>query len=165
LTGGSTAVTLAGVTGTPDHVRRNHVAWDRWAAEYAGPGRENWAALRPSWGIWSVPEAQPATAATLQDQFGLRFPLVHASAEQIPFADASFDLVISEYGAHVVLSWPEEDDLPADRTLRRPYFGLQICDLIEIRPPPGSTSRQPIATLEWARQWPCEEVWKAGKPL
>ena len=37
-----------------------------------------------------------ATAAALQDRFGLRFPLIHASAEQIPLADAAFDLVISE---------------------------------------------------------------------
>src|SRR5262252_8615703 len=45
--------------------------------------------------------AQLATARQLQDQFGLRFPLVHASAEQPPFADASFDLAISEYGASI----------------------------------------------------------------
>jgi SAM-dependent methyltransferase len=43
--------------------------------------------------------AQLATAAALQDRFGLRFPLIHASAEQVPFAGATFDLVISEYGA------------------------------------------------------------------
>jgi SAM-dependent methyltransferase len=253
------------MTATPDHVRTNRVAWDRQAAQYAEPGRDNWAAAEPSWGIWNVPEeqlgilppslhgadclelgcgtgyisawlgrrgarpvgldnsaAQLQTAAALQDDFGPRFPLVHASAEQIPFADASFDLVISEYGAstwcdpyawvpeaarvlrpggqliflvnsiHVVLTWPEEEDLPATRTLLRPYFGMHrfqwlgseavefhlghgdmirllnrcgllICDLIEIQPPPGSTSRHPIATLEWARQWPSEEVWKAVK--
>jgi len=32
--------------------------------------------------------AQLATAAALQDRCGLRFPLIHASAEQIPLADA-----------------------------------------------------------------------------
>ena len=37
----------------------------------------------------------------LQARFGLRFPLIHASAEQAPFADASFDLAISEYGASI----------------------------------------------------------------
>jgi ubiquinone/menaquinone biosynthesis C-methylase UbiE len=41
-------------------------------------------------------EAQLATARQLQDRFGLRFPLIHASAEQAPFADACFDLAISE---------------------------------------------------------------------
>lgn len=43
--------------------------------------------------------AQLATARSLQREFGLGFPLVHASAEQVPLADASFDFAISEYGA------------------------------------------------------------------
>ena len=45
--------------------------------------------------------AQLTTARQLQDRFGQRFPLVHGSAEQAPFADASFDLAISEYGASI----------------------------------------------------------------
>jgi SAM-dependent methyltransferase len=45
--------------------------------------------------------AQLATARQLQDRFGLRFPLIHASAEQAPFDDGSFDLAISEYGASI----------------------------------------------------------------
>jgi ubiquinone/menaquinone biosynthesis C-methylase UbiE len=40
--------------------------------------------------------AQLATAARLQAEFGLQYPLVHASAERTPFADATFDLAISE---------------------------------------------------------------------
>ena len=98
--------------------------------------------------------AQLATAAALQDRFGLHFPLIHASVEQIPLADAAFDLVISEYGAsiwcdpyvwipeaarvlrpggrliflvnsvHIVLTWPDQDDQPATETLQRPYFGM-----------------------------------------
>jgi SAM-dependent methyltransferase len=44
---------------------------------------------------------QLATARRMQDEFGLVFPLVHADAECAPFADASFDLVISEYGASI----------------------------------------------------------------
>jgi ubiquinone/menaquinone biosynthesis C-methylase UbiE len=45
--------------------------------------------------------AQLATAAALQHRFGLHFPLIQASAEQVPLADATFDLVISEYGASI----------------------------------------------------------------
>jgi SAM-dependent methyltransferase len=170
-----------------------------------------------------ISPAQLATARELQQRFGLRFPLLHASAEQVPFADAAFDLVISEYGASIwcdpyqwipeaarllrpggrlvflvnavqlMLSVPDEVDLPATDRLLRPYFGMhrfewpddesvefhlghgdmirllrdcgfEVEDLIEIRPPAGSTTRHPLATLEWAQQWPCEEVWKARKP-
>ena len=169
-----------------------------------------------------ISPAQLATARELQERFGLRFPLLHASAEQTPFADAAFDLAISEYGASIwcdpytwipeaarllrpggrliflvnavqlMLSIPDEDDLPATEQLLRPYFGMhrfewpddqsvefhlghgdmirllrrcgfEVEDLIEIRPPAGATTQHPLATLEWAQQWPCEEVWKARK--
>jgi SAM-dependent methyltransferase len=248
-----------------DHVLRNRLAWDRWAADYAGPGLRGWETDEPSWGIWSVPEAdaavlpatlggqdsielgcgtgyvsawlgrrgarpvgldnsagQLATARALQERFGQRFPLVHASAEETPFADASFDLAISEYGASIwcdpyawipeaarllrpagqliflvnsvllMLTIPDQDGLPATGRLLRPYFGMhrfewpddssvefhlghgdlirllrrccmQVEDLIELRPLPGATASHPLATFEWARQWPCEEVWKARK--
>ena len=42
----------------PEHVRRNRLQWDRWAADYVEPGRRNWNDDEPSWGIWSVPESQ-----------------------------------------------------------------------------------------------------------
>ena len=43
--------------------------------------------------------AQLATARRLQEETGLRFPLVEAPAERVPLPDASFDLAFSEYGA------------------------------------------------------------------
>ena len=167
--------------------------------------------------------AQLATARELQRRFGLRFPLIHASAEQAPFADASFDLAISEYGASIwcdpyawipeaarllrpggrliflvnsvllMVTSPDQDGMPATERLLRPYFGmhrfewpddqsvefhlghgdmirllrrcgLEVEDLLELQPEPGAAASHPLATLEWARQWPCEEVWKARKP-
>jgi hypothetical protein len=39
--------------------------------------------------------------------------------------------------------------------------GFEVTDLIEVRPPEGSTTRYPYVTFEWASRWPCEEVWKA----
>ncbi len=166
--------------------------------------------------------AQLATARELQQRFGRRFPLIQASAERTPLADAAFDLAISEYGASIwcdpyawvpeaarllrpggqliflvnsvllMLTVPDEDDLPATERLQRPFFGMhrfewpgdesvefhlghgdlirllrrcgfEIEDLIELRPEPGATSSHPLATIEWARQWPSEEVWKARK--
>jgi SAM-dependent methyltransferase len=45
--------------------------------------------------------AQLATAARCQERYGPAFPLVEADAEAVPARDASFDLVVSEYGASV----------------------------------------------------------------
>jgi SAM-dependent methyltransferase len=41
--------------------------------------------------------------------------------------------------------------------------GFEIEDLVELRPEEHATTRYPFVTLEWARQWPCEEVWKVRK--
>lgn len=48
-----------------------------------------------------VTPAQLATAGRCQEHFGLTFPLVEASAEDVPLPDNSFDLAVSEYGASV----------------------------------------------------------------
>jgi SAM-dependent methyltransferase len=46
-------------------------------------------------------EAQLETAREMQREFGIDFPLIHASAEDPPLAGGSFDLVFSEYGAAI----------------------------------------------------------------
>jgi SAM-dependent methyltransferase len=43
--------------------------------------------------------AQLATAARMQGETGIEFPLLEAPAERVPLPDASFDLAFSEYGA------------------------------------------------------------------
>jgi SAM-dependent methyltransferase len=167
-------------------------------------------------------EAQLATARRLQRAHGLDFPLLHGSAEAVPYPDASFDFAISEYGACLwadpyrwvpeaarllrpgarltflvnsylmALCNPEEDNVAATDRLLRPAFGLyriewpgdhgvefhlshgdwirllrrsgfEIENLIEVQPSADATTRYPFVTLEWARQWPCEEVWKVRK--
>jgi SAM-dependent methyltransferase len=166
---------------------------------------------------------QLETARRLQREHGLEFPLHELSAEELPFADASFDLAISEYGACLwadPYKWVAEaarvlrpggrlifltngtimmlctsDDagaMASDR-LARDYFGMyrfewpdepsvefhlgygdwirllrangfEIEDLVEVRPPAGSTTEfHDIVSLDWSRRWPCEEVWKARK--
>jgi hypothetical protein len=35
--------------------------------------------------------------------------------------------------------------------------------MVEVRPAPDATTSYPFATVEWARRWPAEEVWKARK--
>jgi SAM-dependent methyltransferase len=41
--------------------------------------------------------------------------------------------------------------------------GLQVENLIEVKPPEGASTRYPYVTIEWARRWPCEEIWVARK--
>ena len=60
-----------------------------------------WPAAAPGRSPWTTRPGQLTTARELQERFGLRFPLFHANAERTPFADASFDLAISEYGASI----------------------------------------------------------------
>jgi SAM-dependent methyltransferase len=48
-----------------------------------------------------VTPAQLATARRCQVELGIEFPLVEASAEDVPLPDASFDLAVSEYGASI----------------------------------------------------------------
>jgi SAM-dependent methyltransferase len=46
------------MTHLPEHVRRNRVQWDAWAASYVANGQTNWARADPAWGIWDVPESE-----------------------------------------------------------------------------------------------------------
>lgn len=66
------------------------------------------------------------------------------------------------------LEWPGDDSVEFHllhgewiRLLRE--CGFEIEALLELRPPEDATTRYPFVTLEWARQWPCEEVWMVRK--
>ena len=62
--------------------------------------------------------AQLATAREMQEEFGLAFPLIEAVGESVPLPDASFDLVISEYGASI---WADPQQwIPEAARLLRP---------------------------------------------
>ena len=86
-----------------------------------------------------------------------------------------------------------EADGPADERLKRPMFGMhrtvwpdepgsvefhvshgdwirllrandfEIENLVEIQAPEDATTTYEWMSLEWARQWPCEEAWLARK--
>jgi SAM-dependent methyltransferase len=167
-------------------------------------------------------EAQLATAANLQAEHGISFPLHHGNAEQTPFEDESFDIAISEYGASIwcdpyawipeaarllrpggelvflcnsplaVMCIEDDPDATATPTLVKPYFGLHrveysdddavefhlphgemirllrecgfdLEELIEVRPAEDNVTSYKWINLEWALQWPCEEIWRARK--
>lgn len=44
-------------------------------------------------------ERQLAHSRRLQEETGLTFPLVQANAEEVPFRDASFDIIFADHGA------------------------------------------------------------------
>jgi SAM-dependent methyltransferase len=70
-----------------------------------------------------------------------------------------FGLQHYDDGAHVEYQLPHGDWI---RLFRR--CGLEVEDLIELRPPPGAATTYPdYAPLDWARRWPAEQIWKARK--
>jgi SAM-dependent methyltransferase len=101
-------------------------------------------------------------------------------------------LVFLVNGVFLMCCLPDEPDPKVGDRLLRPYFGMHrfewgdddsvefhlghgdmvrllrdngftVEDLIEIEVPEGSTTHYTFVPLEWARQWPCEEVWKARR--
>ena len=48
-----------------------------------------------------ITPAQLDTARRCMTETGIEFPLIEASAEEVPLPDASFDLALSEYGASI----------------------------------------------------------------
>ncbi|MDX6715245.1 MAG: hypothetical protein QOH30_1803 [Baekduia sp.] len=144
------------LAGLNEHERRNREEWNAAAPQWVAGAEEAWGADAPYWGIWQVPEAQLDTARAaraMQARHALTFPLLHASAEQVPLPDASFDVAFSEYGASLwcdpykwipevhrllrdggrlifltngvlaLLAAPDSDE-PAGETLLRDAFGI-----------------------------------------
>jgi SAM-dependent methyltransferase len=68
--------------------------------------------------------AQLATAARLQGEHRIAFPLLLGNAERVPYPDASFDFAISEYGA--VLWADPEAWVPEAARLLRPGGRLHV---------------------------------------
>jgi SAM-dependent methyltransferase len=101
--------------------------------------------------------AQLATAREMQAEFGLEFPLVEATAENVPLPDASFDLVHSEYGASIWADpyrWiPEAARLlrPGGRLVfLRTSTLLTLCQ--ELEPPAGEQlvrAQNGLYKVEW----------------
>ena len=69
-----------------------------------------------------ISRRQLETAAALEEEYGVRFPLLSANAEAVHYDDGSFDLAISEYGASL---WCDPHRwLPEARRILRPGAGL-----------------------------------------
>ena len=105
-----------------------------------------------------VTPAQLATARRCQQEFGLEFPLVEASAEDVPLPSESFDLAISEYGASI---WCDPHRwLPEAHRLLRPgghlwFLRNSILSILcapDDEGPPAETLLRPqrgLGRMEW----------------
>jgi SAM-dependent methyltransferase len=68
------------------------------------------------------------------------------------------------------ITWPDDNNDSVEFHLAHGDWirllrsnGFEIEDLLEIQAPNDATTSYQWMSAEWARRWPCEEVWKARK--
>ena len=123
--------------------------------------------------IWCDPHRWIPEAARLLRPGGRLIFLVNGALLMLTMPDLEADgpatdrLLRDYFGMHR-FEWPDDPAVEFHlgygdwiRLLRR--SGFEVEDMLEIRPPEGSTTSCAFVTLDWARRWPCEEVWKARK--
>jgi SAM-dependent methyltransferase len=123
--------------------------------------------------IWCDPYAWIPEAARLLRPGGELVFMVNSiftilcgpDEESIPVGER---LLRPLFGMHRV-EWPGEDSVefhlpPGKMIALLRDCGLEPTELIEVRPPAAPAKTDPHVTLDWARSWPCEEVWRARKP-
>ena len=122
--------------------------------------------------------AQLRHGLTKMSETGVRFPVVQADGEQVPFRDGSFDLVFCDHGvmgfadpyrtipevARVLrpggvfvfngttpwiwVAWGADDDQPATREMRADYFDLRRTDVTDAS---GTTTEFQLPYGDWIR--------------
>src|SRR5215204_4504101 len=100
----------------PEHVQKNRAHWDGMAPEYVPSAKRNWAASQPTWGIWSVPEAD---VRMLPDD------LAGKDVIELGCGTAFVSAWIARRGARVVGIDNSERQLATARTLQREH-GLEF---------------------------------------
>jgi SAM-dependent methyltransferase len=122
--------------------------------------------------IWCDPYAWIPEAARLLKPGGrlvflVNTPLVIACQPELEAEPVGERLVRPWFGMHRI-EWPDDDSVEFHLPHGKLIDLLRSCELeveglVEIQPPADATTRFHWMPLEWARRWPCEEVWKARK--
>jgi SAM-dependent methyltransferase len=123
--------------------------------------------------IWCDPYRWIPEAARILRPGGLLVFLGHSYLAMLTFPEeelpASDRLQRDHFGMHR-FEWSEDDGAVefaithGDMVRLLRGSGFVIEDLVEVRAPEGAEApTDPLATPEWARRWPVEEVWKARR--
>jgi len=122
--------------------------------------------------LWADPDGWLPEAARLLRPGGELVFLTNSHVLDLCMADSGTEpagdrLVRSSFELGRMV-WPDEPGVEFHLThgewIRRLRAnGFEVQDLIEVRPPVDAATRYPFVTREWARRWPCEEVWKARR--
>jgi SAM-dependent methyltransferase len=122
--------------------------------------------------LWADPYKWVPEAARLLRPGGRLHFLVHAFLLTlcVPAEDdsAAGDRLLRPAFGIYRIEWPTDDSVEFHlshgnwiRLLRG--SGFEVEDLVELRPKANATTTYPYVKLEWARNWPSEEVWKARR--
>ena len=123
--------------------------------------------------IWCDPHRWIPEAARLLRPGGTLIFLGHSYLSMLTFPEdelpAGEILVRPHFGMHR-FEWPDADGavefaIPHGEMIRLLRgSGFVVDDLLEYpAPDDAETPSDPLATAEWSRRWPIEEVWKAHK--
>lgn len=114
-----------------------------------------------------IPEAARLLRPGGRLLFLVNAPLFMLCLPDIPDAPVGDRLLRPYFGMHR-FKWCDDDavnfDLPHGELIALlRSSGFEIEELTEIRPPAGATAPFVYHSIEWARSWPSEEIWKVRK--